>query len=70
VLTLYDQNHESCKFYNDLIDKITERSSTTYKDEGWKLGMPWLTYTQSATSLLKTSLKTQDFELTVGFYDD
>jgi len=57
VLTLYDMNHESCRFYNDLAEKSQN-------------GIPYITYTESATNLIKTSLKNKGLSLTVGFYDD
>jgi len=39
-------------------------------DPDWRKGLPWLTYATKPSVLLKSSLKNNDFDLTVGFFSD
>lgn len=67
---MYDPGSAACTLFDGLVTDLSNKASDQYPDDGWKKGLPWLTYTQDVKTLLQTSLKSQNFDLTVGFYDD
>ena len=70
VLQMYDSSSAACIIFNWLKDKNTSQVTKKGADPDWKRGLPWLTYSNSASTLLKTSLSNHNFDLTVGFYND
>jgi meckelin len=70
VLTMYDAGSGACTLFDALVAALPAKASTQYPDDGWRNGLPWLSYEQDVKTLLQTTLKSQKFDLTVGFYDD
>lgn len=67
---MYDPGSGACTLFDGLVSELPKKASEQYPDESWRQGLPWLTYSQDVKSLLQTSLKSQGFDLTVGFFDD
>lgn len=68
VLTMYDPGSGACTLFAEQEKQASEQDPN--KNDGWRKGLPWLDYTQDVKTLLQSSLKSQNFDLTVGFYDD
>jgi hypothetical protein len=67
---MYDANSGACTIFNELVAKLPVKADNQYRDKDWRQGLPWLSYSQDPKILLKSSLKDQGFQLTVGFYSD
>jgi len=55
VLQLYNEKTMSCKLFQELQKKQTALNiqEPFYKDEGWKLGLPWLYYSNTPQAVFK-----------------
>ena len=68
VLQLYNEKTLACKLVRDLQKLQTTPSiqEPFYEDEGWRLGLPWLYYSQTPQAVFKDA---EPVELVVSFSD-